>query len=668
MDMHDPSLSTGGELKEQETLRATSAEVEAGKTAEAAVAPAIDATPAMEVEDMMAAAEEADASREAARIAYGEDVDDEEAAQAQEAAINDESEADEAADGQHAELTHESLVAAATALLARDAADISADEIRRLRQQHTMLHKHEQADAISEEKAEDAHQAAAETTAEAAPDEFTLIMDRIRAKKAEWAAEQEKVRQANLERKNEIIDEINALAEDTDNVNRTFARYRELQDEFNAIGDVDPMQETGVWKRFQDAREHYSDNLKINKELRDYDFKKNLTDKEALLAEAEALAANEDVIAAYRRLQELHNKWRQIGPVAKELRDDIWNRFRDASAEVNKRYQAFFEARKARENENEIAKTALCTQIESLDTTGLRTFAAWEDMTRRVIELQGEWRKLGFASKKMNRQLFTRFRTACDAFFAAKAEFYRATREELATNLAHKQQLVETAESLKDSTDWRATADRFVELQKEWKTIGAIPKKYSEELWNRFTAACDHFFEQKKKAGSGARSAESANLRIKREIIGLLSAIVSEIPDKETALTKLRELQQRWQETGHVPFREKDKLYEAYRSAVDAVRNHFALADQRARRRRFEENVERLDGDAGRLGRERERLARALEARRNDLRTYENNLGFLSAKSKSGDSLMRDMERRIERLKADIADIQEKIRLVDAKL
>lgn len=558
--------------------------------------------------------------------------------------------------------TAETLLEAAEALLASDAAEISADDIRRLRQRFSMLHKPATEDAAEGGEAEKTFE----------PDEtavrFAEAIERLRAKKAEWTAAQEALRAANLERKNAIIAEIIALADDTDNVNRTFPRYRELQDEFNAVGEVDPTEDTAVWKRYQEARERYSDNLKINKELRDYDFKKNLAEKEVLLAEAIGLAESEDVIAAYRRLQDLHNKWRQIGPVAKELRDDIWNRFRDASAEVNKRYQAYFEARKAREAENEAAKTALCERIEALDYGSLKTFAAWDDMTKTIIALQEEWRTLGFASKKMNRSLFGRFRQCCDAFFAAKAEFYRNTREELSSNLARKQQLVEQAEALKDSTDWRASTERFVAMQKEWKTIGAIPKKYSDALWRRFTAACDFFFDQKKKAGSGTRQVESANLKTKREIIGRLEALRTEAPDKDAALKQMRELQKQWNETGHVPFREKDKLYEAYRSALDAVRDHFAIAESRVRRDRFEAAVSQLEGDADKLYRERERMVRALDSRRAELRTYENNLGFLSSKSKSGDSLVRDMSRRIERLKADIAEIQDKIRLLDEKL
>lgn len=623
MEMHDPSLLSGGENKDSILNNAAAREAEVAKAAGTDTAD-VDA-PATESQPI-----DTDAEAEAELLM---------------------SQGEEEAET----VTAETLMEKALALMARDAAEISTDGIRRLRQQYLALRKAE-SNAETE-------------TAVDANDEFMLIIERLKTKKAEWAREQEAVRATNLERKNAIIAEINALAEDTDNVNRTFPRYRELQDEFNAIGDVEPMEETGVWKRFQEAREHYSDNLKINKELRDYDFKKNLAEKEALLERAKALVEDEDVIAAYRRLQELHDQWRRIGPVAKELREEIWNSFREASAEINKRYQAFFEARKARENENEIAKTALCTRIESLDLAGLHTFAAWEDTTRHVMEVQAEWRTLGYASKKMNRQLFARFRRACDAFFAAKAEFYRNTRDELAANLAHKQQLVERAESLKDSTDWRAATDAFIEMQKEWKTIGAIPKKYSDDLWKRFTAACDHFFEQKKQAGSGQRAAENANLRTKRDIIARIQALLADAEaNKNEVAATLRSLQQSWQETGHVPFREKDKLFDAYRDAVNEVRNRFALAEQRARRRRFEESVANIEGDNDKLYRERERLVRALEARRRDLATYENNLGFLSSKSKSGDSLMRDMERRIERLKADIAEVEEKISLIDAKL
>lgn len=545
-------------------------------------------------------------------------------------------------------LTVEALTDSAREMIARDAADITADDIRRLRQQmNTLRHS--------------------DDSAEAAPDELTDLFNQIREKKAAHTARIEAERKANLERKQAIIAEIVALAEDTDNVNRTFPRYRELQEEFNNIGDVPATEDTALWKAFQDAREQYSDNLKINKELRDYDFKKNLDSKQLLLDEAQQLLVEDDVITAYRRLQELHNKWRRIGPVAKEYRDEIWDRFKAASAEINKRYQAHFEARKAREIENETGKTAICAELEALDLTALRSFAAWDEATKTVMDLQQRWRTYGFASKKMNKALFARFRELCDKFFAAKAAYYQATREELATNLARKTALAEEAEALKDSTDWKAAGDRLVEMQKEWKTIGTVAKKHSDAVWNRFQAACDHFFEMKKKATSGARRAENDNLRAKREVIAAIQAITAETP-REEALAALRSLQDKWREIGHVPFREKDKLHETYRAATDAVRDALNLRRNQERRERFKESVSAIEGDDNKLMRERERLTRALENRRQELRTYQNNLGFLSAKSKSGDSMLREFERKAQSLRDDIADLEEKIKVLNDKL
>ena len=624
MDMLDPRPDS---IPENPTHDAEAAAAEAGMNTQAAaeVNSEIDAEPEVEVELLMADAEE----------------------EAEEPAMR-------------REMTLESLLASARDMLQKDAADISMDEIRRLRQHTAMLHKPVETDPDAE--------GAQGLPTDPIVVEINNIVEELRARKAAWTAEQEAARAENLRIKNEIIEQIIALAEDTDNVNRTFPQYLELQSKFNATGDVVPSEETALWKRFQDARERYSDNLKINKELRDYDFKKNLEEKEGLLAEATELGAHEDVIVAYRRLQELHNKWRQIGPVAKELREEIWNKFRDASAEVNKRYQAFFEARKAREAENEAGKTALCEKIEAIDLTEPSSYARWDELTKEVMDLQEQWRGFGFAPKKVNRALFARFRAACDAFFAAKAEYYRTTRESLNANLERKQALAARAEELATSTDWKKAGDELMDMQKEWKTIGAIPKKYSDALWKRFTTACDAFFAAKKKAGSGTRATEMANLRIKREIIGKISALTAEGVEKDVAVEQLRALQAQWQETGHVPFREKDKVQMAYRDAVDAVRAQFEMARKRDRRQKFEASVAQIEGDDNKVYRERERLMRIAESRRNDLRTYENNLGFLSTKSKSGDSLMRDMNRRIEALKADIADLEEKIKILDSKL
>lgn len=561
------------------------------------------------------------------------------------------------------ELTAEALMAAAQAVLDKAAAEITTDDIRRLRQMHNNFHKATQ----PQDQAEQPEVAETTTDADDWDHQFRAVVDQIRFKKAQHTAQVEAMQLANLERKKAIIAEIIALAEDTDNVNRTFPRYRELQDQFNALGDVPPTEDTEIWKAFQEARERYSDNLKINKELRDYDFKKNLESKQLLLAEAEGLAAEEDVITAYRRLQELHNKWRQIGPVAKEFREEIWDKFKTASAEVNKRYQAYFEARKAREAENEAGKAALIERLEAIDTEAIRSFAAWDEATKTVMEIQQQWRTFGFASKKMNKALFARYRELCDKFFAAKAQYFSSTRAELASNLARKTELAERAEALKDSTDWKEATDQFVAMQKEWKTIGPVAKKYSDAVWKRFLAACDYFFEQKKKANSGQRRVEQEHLQAKRALIEELGQITPDTP-REEAIAALQSAQERWKAIGHVPFREKDKVYDAFRAKMDEVRRALDLRTSRARMERFTESITSLEGDDRKLGRERDRLLRALENRRQELRTYENNLGFLSAKSKSGDSMLREFERKAARLREDIADLEQKIKLIDQKI
>lgn len=563
--------------------------------------------------------------------------------------------------------TVEGVIEALQALADGPAAEISRDVVSRLRlQASTLRNKH-----VEELRA-------AWTGEGNAPEDFTApeddtesrvsaLVEAVRVKKNEYLAQQEAVRLANLERKNDIIEKINALADDTDNVGRNFPTYRELQDAFNAIGDVPPTEETAVWKRFQEARERYSDNLKINKELRDYDFKKNLESKELLIKEAEALADEADIIVAFKRVQELHNKWREIGPVAKELREEIWSKFKDACAVVNKRYQAFFEERKAREAENEAGKTALCERIEALDFESLKTFPAWEDMTKQILEAQEEWKKLGYASRKVNNTLFNRFRATCDKFFESKAAFFRRIKEEMAANLARKTALAEEAETLSTSTDWRKTTDRLVEMQKEWKTIGSVPKKQSDTVWARFQKACDAFFANKKAQAKGARQTELANLQAKRDLIKRLDEITAETP-KDEARKLIADLQEQWKSIGHVPFKEKDAVYDAFRKRIDEVRRQYDLRQSRERMEKFNSNLSEMAGDKDRLGRERERMARALDARRQELRTYANNLGFLSSKSKSGDSLVRDIEGKMRRLEADIADIEQRMRLVDEKL
>ncbi len=582
-------------------------------------------------------------------------------------AIEDQQATEAEAEAPTEALTKEALFERANALLEKDAADIQRDQITRLRLHFAALRKIEvdQARTAFAEAGNDPEAFVA--PADPLEEQFNEVINQIRDKKNAWAAQQEEMRQANLKEKNEIIDRINALAADTDNVNRTFPEYRELQDKFNALGEVPPTEETNLWKRFQEAREHYSDNLKINKELRDYDFKKNLDSKQLLITEAQALEGEADVITAFRRLQDLHDKWRQIGPVAKELREEIWQKFKDASATINKKYQAFFEERKARESEAEAAKVALCQQIEELDFSALSSFSAWDAMTERIIALQAQWKELGYAPRKVNNSLFARFRQRCDDFFTAKAAYFKQVKEEYAANLAKKQALAQRAEELKDSTEWRKATDEFVAMQKEWKTIGAVPKKHSDSVWKRFQSACDHFFEQKKAANSGQRSAEQANLKAKRQVIADLEALAKDAEAADAA-DKLRALQDRWQEIGHVPFRDKDQINDAYRAAINSLRRTIKNSDNHASFERFETNLSQIEGDQGKLLRERDRLARALESRRNEIRTYENNLGFLNLKSKSGNSIVADLQAKIDRLRQDIVSIQDKISLIDSKL
>ncbi len=548
------------------------------------------------------------------------------------------------------------------------AAEISREGVSRLKQLFYAIRNKE----VEAQKAEfvaagndPAAFAAADDALETA---LTDIVNAIKEKKTAYTAEIEATRAANLDKKNAIIASLDDMSADTDNVNRHFQRFKELQKEFKEIGEVPATENSDLWKRYQEAVERFYDQLKINKDLRDYDFKKNLDTKQLLCEEAEKLAEETDVITAFKRLQDLHDKWRDTGPVAKEIREEIWTRFKDASAAINKKYQAFFEERKARERHNELAKTEICERVEAIDFSDVKSYNAWEELTKQILQAQEDWKKLGFASKKLNNALFARFRETCDKFFAAKAAYFKAVKDELAANLARKTALCEKAEALKDSTDWRATTDALVELQKEWKTVGTVPKKHSDAVWHRFQAACDYFFDQKKKNTSGARSAEQANLKLKKEIIAQLGEIDTATAPREEAVAKVKELTARWQEVGHVPFRDKDKIYEAYREVVNKLYAALDMRQSRESLSKFESTIDEMAGEEIKILRERERLLRAFEQRKSELNTYENNLGFFNSKSKSGDSMLKEMQRKMQRIKDDLAAIEEKIRLIDAKL
>ncbi|MBQ9076404.1 MAG: DUF349 domain-containing protein [Muribaculaceae bacterium] len=564
-------------------------------------------------------------------------------------------------------VSKERIVELCAGLAGKEASEVSRDEVARLKQQFYAIRKVE----LEQEKAafleKGNEEAAFAPKLDALEEQFKESLNVIKEKKAALAAEQEAERQKNYERKAAIIEELVEMSSDTDNVNKLFPRFKELQQEFKSVGEVPPAQVSEQWKSYQDAVERFYDQLKINKDLRDYDFKKNLDVKLLLCSEAEKLDAESDIIVAFKRLQELHDKWRETGPVAKEMREEIWTRFKDASTVINKKYQSFFEERKARERDNEAAKTEICERVEAFDFDSLKTYAAWDEMTKAIIAAQEDWKKLGFASKKMNNALFARFRETCDRFFALKADFFRNIKDELTSNLEKKIALCEKAEALKDSTEWKKTTDEMVALQKEWKTIGSVAKKHSDAVWNRFLAACDYFFEQKKKATSGTRQLEQSNLKAKREIIDTLKAI-SEDSSREDVVKTVKELMGRWQQIGHVPFRDKDKIYDSYRQVVNDLYDRFDIRETKARFANFENSINEMGGDENKLYRERERLVRAYEQKRNELHTYENNLGFFNAKSKTGNSMFKEVERKIQRIKEDLDVLEKKIEVIDSKL
>lgn len=497
-------------------------------------------------------------------------------------------------------------------------------------------------------------------------EQFKSLYAEIKEKRAAYNAAQDALKAENLAKKREIISKINEIAEDADNVNRQYSTVQQLQQDFKAIGEVPSENDTEVWKAYQVAVERFYDLLKMNKELRDYDFKKNLEQKQALCAEAEALDEEADIVDAFKKLQQLHTSWREIGPVSKEIREELWTRFKNASAVINKKYQSFFEERKANEKKNAEGKESLCVKIEAISTDNLKTYAAWDEATKAIIGLQEEWKKLGFASRKVNTELFARFRKSCDEFFAKKAEFFKRMKDELAANLAKKIELCEKAEALKDSTEWKKTTDALIALQKEWKTVGPVVKKHSDAVWKRFIAACDAFFEEKKKQNVNVHSVEHENLKQKKDIIAQINSIL-ENKETEDAPNKVRELMKKWQEVGHVPYKEKDKVYAEYKAAIDKAFEQLDMKAKKARMANFANSINQMS-DTGKVYHERERLVRAYEMKSQELKTYENNLGFFNAQSKSGNSLVKEMERKIANIKEEIAMLEQKIKLIDEKI
>ena len=486
--------------------------------------------------------------------------------------------------------------------------------------------------------------------------EYKRLVASVKEVRAKVAAEAEATRQANLQRKLDIIEEIKQMVAQPEDIDKKYDRFKALQAEWKEIGNIPAEQVTETWKNFHHNVEQFYDLLRINHEMRAYDFKKNLEIKTRLCESAEKLAEDEDVVAAFHALQKLHQEFRETGPVAKEQREEIWNRFKAASTLINKRHQDFFLGRKQEEEENLNKKTQLCEQVEALNFDALSTMAEWEAMSQLVIGMQNEWKTIGFTPRKQNQVIFERFRTACDRFFSAKARYFRSLREKLADNLAQKTALCERAEELKDSTDWSNTTNAFVALQTEWKKIGPVAHKVSDAVWKRFNTACNAFFDRKKEANAGVYEEEQTNLTKKLDVIARLQQLADE--GSEQLQQAVKALQTEWAAIGHVPFRKKEKIYRTYRNLCDKI---YDTLHREAGRRRVD-NIARRAAQTG--GSEVQRLQRAYESKKAEIQTYETNLTFLNSKSKAGNSLVADIERRIQTLRNDLEIIAEKIKEV----
>ena len=494
------------------------------------------------------------------------------------------------------------------------------------------------------------------------------LLNSYKEKKAAYLAEEEKQKAENYEIKLQLIEQLKVLCESQDDFNKLYNEFKDIQQKWKEIKLVPEEHANELWKEYQTYSEAFYDLIKINNQFRDYDFKKNLELKTALCEAVEKLQDEKDIISAFHQLQKLHQQWREIGPVAKELREELWGRFKAASTVINKRHQQHFENLKAKEQENLVAKTAICEEIEGIDYAALQTFKDWDEKNNEVLALQQKWRTIGFTPKKHNTKIFERFRAACDVFFTKKTEFYKSIKAEMEKNLEKKRALCEKAEALKDSTDWKGTTEKMIALQKEWKTIGQVTRRHSDSIWKRFITACDYFFDNKNKNVSSQKSEEQTNLEAKKALIEKVKTM-DESLDTEEAITMLKEWIAEWNEIGHVPFKEKDKVYKAFHEAVDAQFDRLKV-DQRDRRMKsYRNNVSEMAGKGkGKLYSERDRLMRTYERMKNDLQTYENNIGFLTISSKGGSGLVKEMERKIEKLKAEMELTVKKIEAIDENL
>ena len=549
------------------------------------------------------------------------------------------------------------------------AADTTRNEVEALKQAYYKIHRSE-----VDELKKAFLTAGGEEKDFVAPEDETEskikeLLNVYKEKRAAILAEEERVKAANYALKLQLIDQLKALTESQEDFNKLSNDFKDIQQRWKEVKAVPQEHVSELWKNYQIYSEKFYDIIKINNQFRDYDFKKNLEMKTALCETVEKLQTEPDVVSAFHQLQKLHQQWREIGPVAKELREELWSRFKAASTIINKRHQEHFEGLKAKEQENLEAKTAICEQIENIDFQALKSFKDWEEKNKEVIALQDKWKTIGFAPKKSNVKIFERFRAACDVYFNRKSEFYKNIKDEMEKNLELKKALCEKAEALKDSTDWKSTTEKMIALQKEWKTIGSVARKHSDAVWKRFISACDYFFEQKNKNASSQKSVEQTNLAAKKALIEKINTL--DEADHDEALAVLKGYMAEWNTIGHVPFKEKDKVYKEYHEAVDKQFDRLKVDQNDRKMQTFRSNLSDMSNGErgkGKLYGEREKLMRMYERMKNELQTYENNIGFLSISSKGGGGLLKEMERKIDKLKNEMALIIKKIDAIDENL
>lgn len=550
------------------------------------------------------------------------------------------------------------------------AAETARNEVESLKQAFYKIHRAEVEESkktFLEDGGEEKDFVAPEDEAENKLKELLAV---YKEKRAAILAEEDRVKAANYALKLQLIDQLKVLTESQDDFNKLYNDFKDIQQRWKEIKLVPQEHANELWKNYQTYSERFYDIIKINNQFRDYDFKKNLELKTALCETVEKLQTEPDVVSAFHQLQKLHQQWREIGPVAKELREELWARFKAASTVINKRHQEHFESLKSKEQENLIAKTAICEEIEGINFEALKTFKDWEEKNKEVIALQEKWKTIGFAPKKSNVKIFERFRAACDVYFNKKSTFYKGIKEEMEKNLELKKALCEKAEALKDSTEWKSTTEKMIALQKEWKTIGSVARKHSDIVWKRFISACDYFFEQKNKNVSSQKSVEQTNLAAKKALIEKINKLDEALAADE-ALAELKGLMAEWNTIGHVPFKEKDKIYKEYHEAVDNQFDRLKVDQTDRKMQSFRSNLNDMtsgEHGKGKLYGEREKLMRMYDRMKNELQTYENNIGFLSISSKGGGGLVKEMERKIEKLKDEMALIIKKIDAIDENL